>query len=82
MENKSTRRTLYRVLRKTGVRREKIQLDASYSDDLKFDQLDWTLFVYYLEGFFQIRLSDRDISKMKVVSDTLVLLNEKECVEC
>ena len=81
MENKSTRRTLYRVLRKTGVKRENIQLDASYNDDLKFDHVDWTLFIYYLESFFQIRLSDRDISEMRLVSDTLSLLDEKEYVE-
>lgn len=81
MENKSTRRTLYRVLRKTGVQRENIHLDASFNDDLNFDQVDWTLFIYYLESLFQIRLSDRDISKMKMVNDTLTLLNEKQTVE-
>ncbi|MDX9883527.1 MAG: hypothetical protein RBS73_15820 [Prolixibacteraceae bacterium] len=81
MENKSMQRTLYRVLRKTGVDRERINLDASYSDDLKFDQLDWTLFVYYLESFFQVRLTDREISGMKIVNDTLTLLNKKAYVE-
>ncbi len=81
MEDKSMQRTLYRVLRKTGVRRESIKLNASYSDDLRFDQLDWTLFVYYLESFFQICLTDRDISKMRVVNDTLTLLNERAYVE-
>ncbi|HBL75013.1 MAG: hypothetical protein A2W90_07540 [Bacteroidetes bacterium GWF2_42_66] len=81
MENKSTQRTLYRVLRKTGVRRENISLNASYRDDLRFDQLDWTLYVYYLESFFKIRLTDREISKMRVVNDTLALLNKKVYVE-
>lgn len=82
MENKSMQRILYRVLRKTGVRREKINLEASYTDDLRFDQLDWTLFIYYLESFFQIRLNDFDISKMRVVNDTLNLLCEKTYAEC
>lgn len=81
MENKSMRRTLYRVLRKTGVQRENIKLNATYSDDLRFDQVDWTLFIYYLESFFHIRLTDRDISEMRMVSDTLTLLDEKEYVE-
>lgn len=81
MEDKSMRRTLYRVLRKTGVKRENINLDATFSDDLRFDQLDWTLFIYYLESFFHIRLTDRDISKMTMVSDTLNLLDKKEYVE-
>ena len=81
MENKSMRRTLYRVLRKTGVQRENITLDATFSDDLKFDQVDWTLFIYYLESFFHIRLTDRDISEMRMVSDTLTLLDEKGFVE-
>ena len=81
MENKSMQRILYRVLRKTGVRRENINLSASYSDDLRFDQLDWTLFVYYLESFFQIRLTDRDILGMRVVNDTLTLLSERAYVK-
>jgi acyl carrier protein len=81
MENKSTRRNLYRVLRKTGVKRENIQLNASYNDDLKFDQVDWTLFIYYLESLFQIRLTDRDIEKMRSVSDTLTLLKGKKYIE-
>lgn len=81
MENKSMRRTLYRVLRKTGVQRENIKLNATFSDDLRFDQVDWTLFIYYLESFFHIRLTDRDISEMRMVSDTLTLLDEKEYVE-
>ena len=75
------RRTLYRVLRKTGVQRENIKLNATFSDDLRFDQVDWTLFIYYLESFFHIRLTDRDISEMRMVSDTLTLLDEKEYVE-
>jgi len=81
MENKSKRRTLYRVLRKTGVQREAIQLDASFNDDLNFDQVDWTLFIYYLEGFFHIRLTDREISNMRMVSDTLTLIDKKEYVK-
>lgn len=77
MENKSIRRTLYRVLRKTGVTRDKIRLNASFTEDLNFDQLDWTLYVYYLEGFFRIHLSDNEISKMTFVEDTLKVINNR-----
>lgn len=64
MENKTMKRTLYKVLRKTGVRRDQIKLDASFSEDLNFDQVDWALFVYYLEGFFKIHLEDREIREL------------------
>lgn len=77
MENKTIQRTLYRVLRKTGVRREQINLDASFNDDLKFDQVDWALFVYYLEGLFKIQLDDQEIKNLTQVNDTLEIVNRR-----
>jgi acyl carrier protein len=82
MENKTMKRTLYKVLRKTGVRRELITLDASFSEDLNFDQFDWALFVYYLEGFFKIHLEDREISELSHVDDTLKIVSQRVFVGC
>lgn len=82
MENKTIQRTLYKVLRKTGVRRDRISLDASFNDDLNFDQLDWMLFVYYLEGFFKIRLEDHEIMNLFQVNDTLEMVNKRICIDC
>lgn len=82
MENKTIQRTLYKVLRKTGVRRDRITLDASFNDDLNFDQLDWMLFVYYLEGFFKIRLEDHEIMNLFQVNDTLEMVNKRICIDC
>lgn len=76
MENKNIERTLYRVLRKTGVHREQIKLEASFDEDLNFDQLDWTLFIYYLEGFFKIHLEDKEIGQLSLVNDTVKILKE------
>jgi len=81
MENKTIQRTLYKVLRKTGVRREQIKLDASFKDDLSFDQLDWTLFVYYLEGLFKIQLEDQEIGRLSLVNDTVEILSKRTCRE-
>lgn len=77
MENRTMQRTLYRVLRKTGVHRDRIKLDASFTDDLNFDKLDWTLFVYYLEGFFKIQLEDQEISNLSQVNDTLAMVGKR-----
>lgn len=76
------KRTLYKVLRKTGVRRDQIKLDASFSEDLNFDQVDWALFVYYLEGFFKIHLEDREIRELSYVDDTLKIVSQRVCVGC
>lgn len=81
MENKTIQRTLYKVLRKTGVRREQIKLDASFNEDLSFDQLDWTLFVYYLEGLFKIQLEDQEIGRLSLVNDTVEILSKRTCHE-
>jgi acyl carrier protein len=82
MENKALQRTLYKVLRKTGVPRDQIKLDASFSEDLNFDQVDWTLFVYYLEGSFKIQLEDREISELSYVNDTLKIVSKRAYAEC
>ena len=80
MENRTMRRTLYKVLRKTGVKKDLIRPEASFKDDLQFDQLDWNLFVYYLEDLFKIRLEDKEISNLFRVNDTLDLLKKRAYV--
>lgn len=82
MENKTIKRTLYRVLRKTGVPRDQIKLNASFNEDLNFDQVDWALFVYYLEGSFKIHLEDREINQLSQVDDTLKIVSKRVYAEC
>ena len=77
MEKRTMQRTLYKVRRKTGVHRDRIRLDASFNDDLNFDKLDWTLFVYYLEGLFKINLEDQEIMKLSYVNDTLEMVSRR-----
>jgi acyl carrier protein len=77
METRTMKRTLYKVLRKTGVHRDQIRLDASFKDDLNFDKLDWTLFVYYLEGLFKISLEDQEITELSYVNDTLAIVSKR-----
>ena len=81
MENKTLQRTLYKVLRKTGVRRDRIKLEASFADDLNFDQVDWALFVFYLEGLFNIQLEDQDITNLTRVNDSLEIVNKRTQVQ-
>lgn len=76
MEEKTIRRNLYRVLRKTGVQRKDIKPCASFRDDLKFDTVDWKIFTYYLEGIFNISVNDQEIIQMSNVNDTLVYLGK------
>jgi len=74
MENKTIRRTLYRVLRKTGVPRNRIELEASFRDDLNFDQVDWAIFLYYMEDTFNIAINEEDASRLNQVKDSLELI--------
>lgn len=73
-EEKSLRRNLYRVLRKTGVTKENICLSASFIEDLKFDNIDWTIFTYYLERIFNIAIPDEKLDGFSRVNDTLLYL--------
>ena len=71
LQEKSIRRKLYRVLRKTGVNKECIQPGASFIDDLNFDKIDWTIFTFFLEGIFNISVKDEELSNFGNVNDTL-----------
>lgn len=74
MEDKRIRRNLYRVLRKTGVEKKNIRLNASFSDDLQFDTVDWTIFTYYLEGVFEISIKDEELVQLNNVQNTIQFL--------
>lgn len=76
MEEKRIRRNLYRVLRKTGVEKKSINLKASYSDDLQFDQVDWSIFAYYLEGIFNISIRDEELNRLGNVQNTIRFLGQ------
>ncbi len=77
LEEKSIRRNLYRVLRKTGVTKESICLSASFIEDLHFDKIDWTIFTYYLERIFNISVKDEELNKFDHVDDTLHYLRDE-----
>lgn len=74
MEEKKIRRNLYRVLRKTGVRKNDIQPYASFHSDLNFDSVDWKIFTFYLEGIFDISVHDEELHNLKNVNDTVNFL--------
>ena len=74
VENKTIRRNLYRVLRKTGVQKEAIKENASFNEDLFFDTVDWKIFTYYLENIFKVTFKDEELSRLKSIDDTLSLV--------
>lgn len=65
---------MYKVLRKTGVPRDEIELDASFQEDLKFDQVDWALFLFYLENSFNIAIKDEEVSRLYQIKDSIELV--------
>lgn len=76
MEDKKIRRNLYRVLRKTGVQKQNIQLSSSFNDDLQFDPVDWSIFAFYLEGVFDISIKDEELNKLENVRNTIQYLGK------
>ncbi len=76
MEDKKIRRNLYRVLRKTGVQKQKIKLNTSFDDDLRFDNVDWSIFAFYLEGVFDISIKDEELNKLHDIRNTIQYLGK------
>lgn len=77
MKEQSIRRNLYRVLRKTGIQKQDINPNASFSDDLNFDLVDWTIFTFYLEGVFKISVKDEDLENLGSINNTINYLGDR-----
>ena len=77
MNDKMIRRNLYRVLRKTGVPRERIAADASYENDMLMDATDMTCFFFYLETKFNLALENETLPKIDSVQSTINYLQQR-----
>ena len=75
--NIAIQKSLYRVLRKTGVPRQNIELEASFHDDLNFDHVDWAIFLYYMENTFNIAINDEEAASLNQIKDSLKLVENK-----
>lgn len=73
-QEKRIRRNLYRALRKTGVKKTLISLDADFDRDLHFNFTDRKIFTYFLERIFNRNLEEDQIQHVGSVRDTLCLL--------
>lgn len=68
---------LYRIIRKMGVPRSQVQLRAQLTYDLGFDNFDMNIFLFYLESFFNIEITDNEIPKLQTISQTISFIEEK-----
>ena len=75
-ENITIRKSLYKVLRKTGVPRQNIELEASFQEDLNFDDVDWAIFLFYMENTFNIAINDEEAAGLSQIIDSLKLVNK------
>lgn len=78
MTTRSIRRNLYKVLRKTGVRRELIAEDATLRDELLVDDVDMICFLYYLESSFNVDVPNDEIHQLTSVKSTIDYL-QRHC---
>jgi acyl carrier protein len=72
---KTIRLGVYRVLRKLGVNREYIYPEASFKNDLFFDDTDWNCFLFFIEEQFNISINDDEALKMASVANSIEVVN-------
>jgi acyl carrier protein len=77
MNNKDIRRSLYKVLRKSGVPRERIAVDASYANDMLMDDVDMTCFLFYLETRFNLNIETEALPRIYSVQSTIDFLQQR-----
>ena len=66
---------MYRVLRKVGVSRNDIMPEASFSNDLFFDDIDWKCFLCFVEEQFHIIINDEEARQMVTVESSIELVS-------
>jgi acyl carrier protein len=79
MTTRSIRRNLYKVLRKTGIRRDLIAEDAALKNELLKDDVDMICFLYYLETNFNVNVPNEEIGQLTSVKSTIDYL-QRHCV--
>ncbi len=75
MTTNSIRRSLFKVFRKVGIPKARVNENASLQEDLFWDDLDLTCFVYHLETSFKIELKNEELRKLTSVKDTINYLS-------
>lgn len=78
MKQERIRRNLYKVLRKTGVPRNKIVEDATLKEELLMDDIDVTCFLFLLETKFELEIQNSELQKLYSVGSTIEFL-QKHC---
>lgn len=75
MTTKSVRISLFKSLRKAGIPKAKISENASLQEDLFWDDLDLTLFMYHLETIFKRDFKVDEIKGLYTIKDTINYLS-------
>ncbi len=78
MKPTTIRRNLYKVLRKTGVPRERIVENASLREEVLVDEIDMTCFLFLLETKFQVEIGNQEMENISSIGSTIEYL-EKHC---
>ncbi len=78
MKPTTIRRNLYKVLRKTGVPREKIVEDASLREEVLVDEIDMTCFLFLLETKFHVEIDNKEMEHINSIESTIEYL-QKHC---
>lgn len=64
------------IVERLGVDKEKVTLQASFTEDLGADSLDVVELIMELEDEFEIEISDEEAEKMATVSDAVKYIEE------
>ena len=71
---KRVRRIVYRSLRKLGVERKNIWLDAELCSDLGFDEIDLTCLVFLIENQIGCYLDDSKLQDIQTIRDLVKII--------
>lgn len=66
---------VYKILRKLGVDRDDIQPETQFKNDLFFDDMDMTCFLFFVESKFNISISDEETNQLKTIENSISVVD-------
>lgn len=68
---------IYRILRRFGADRVEIKPDSKLRDLFEIDEMEWTVFMFFIESKFNISIKPEEELKLVTVQNIIDLINKR-----
>lgn len=59
------------------IPKEQVRMEASFVDDFRFNEFQFTCLALYIGVYFKINISEKDYAEIKTIGDVFELVRKK-----